>query len=574
MPELATQLREYLDATAPPVELEEIFSTPVGELPVRPLRPRRPRRPIPAWAYALAAAVVVLLLIGGAAWLVRANRQVEPAEPTVTTAVPTTTLPGTTTAPPPTVPPPDTPEEPEISLDDIGPAVVLAEEVTSSALGDIRWRVIEGGPLSILDNWVGTPTGLVALDPAGGGLVASADGVEWSRVPSPVPGTVTLVAFWKDHGVYRLSSEAEDGTNQEWESADFVTWVPITVPEAVVPSVQGIGVHAHAEPRNSVRVSGLTLATWSGGFHVDWSLIAGLVDPDLQLRLAQEPRGLRPEWNPASGTLDLLLDSSGEVVARLELIISGSNDGWIVQVVNADSGETVGSIDGSLPDLALEEVLDTIVHGWESEPVFLLSDGDGVDLVEPDWLGAVDEPSPPGLVLGAVDGNFLAYVLVGDFGEGGGDPGATQIWRSSDGRSWELIGPAPWSSSQESDVVFAERDGVAMIGIWDSGQDVYTTLRSEDGINWAAPSRPLVATGESFSSNAHEVYPIESGWVKGGDGTDPDLPLWVSLDGDIWEEVELPDLPIPTGGGDGDVPTGNSIIYRFGEAVVVIQIEP
>ncbi len=69
MSDLATQIRVYLDDTAPPVTFDEIFTERIGVLPVQPTRPR----PIPVRArgplIAIAAAVVVLVIGAAAAIL-------------------------------------------------------------------------------------------------------------------------------------------------------------------------------------------------------------------------------------------------------------------------------------------------------------------------------------------------------------------------------------------------------------------------------------------------------------------------------------------------------------------------
>ncbi len=94
MPDLGNQIREYLDETAPPVEMEEILTKRIGAEPVRPIRPWEPKRRLSGWAVGLTAGVVVLVLIGGVTWLVRSPSGViapvitEPPAPTVTT-VPT-----------------------------------------------------------------------------------------------------------------------------------------------------------------------------------------------------------------------------------------------------------------------------------------------------------------------------------------------------------------------------------------------------------------------------------------------------------------------------------------------------
>ena len=69
MSDLATQIRTYLDDTAPPVTFDEIFTERIGVPPVQPTRPR----PIPVGArgplIAIAAAVVVLVIGAAAAIL-------------------------------------------------------------------------------------------------------------------------------------------------------------------------------------------------------------------------------------------------------------------------------------------------------------------------------------------------------------------------------------------------------------------------------------------------------------------------------------------------------------------------
>ena len=69
MSDLATQIRTYLDDTAPPVTFDEIFTERIGVLPLQPTRPRpipvRGRGPL----IAIAAAVVVLVIGAAAAIL-------------------------------------------------------------------------------------------------------------------------------------------------------------------------------------------------------------------------------------------------------------------------------------------------------------------------------------------------------------------------------------------------------------------------------------------------------------------------------------------------------------------------
>ena len=90
MPDLGTQIRVYLDDTAPPVTFDEIFTERIGVPPVQPTRPR----PIPVRArgplIAIAAAVVVLVIGAAAAILTLSgdggNDVITPS-PTTTVAV-------------------------------------------------------------------------------------------------------------------------------------------------------------------------------------------------------------------------------------------------------------------------------------------------------------------------------------------------------------------------------------------------------------------------------------------------------------------------------------------------------
>ena len=85
MSDLNIQLREYFDATAPPLEVEEVVGDEVpvpggGKTPSRRWR-------APGWAYGLATMVVVLVLILGLALLLPGGNENDVVEPTPTTTV-------------------------------------------------------------------------------------------------------------------------------------------------------------------------------------------------------------------------------------------------------------------------------------------------------------------------------------------------------------------------------------------------------------------------------------------------------------------------------------------------------
>ena len=115
---LDLQLREYtdfFDAELPAIDLEDALIERVGSGAVRPIQPRQPQRR--RWVVAAAAAIAVLVVIGGVAWLFRPAGGIAPIDrptPTVPPAttvttearpestVPSTTVPATTSAAAPT----------------------------------------------------------------------------------------------------------------------------------------------------------------------------------------------------------------------------------------------------------------------------------------------------------------------------------------------------------------------------------------------------------------------------------------------------------------------------------------
>jgi len=104
MPDVKRQLRGYgeqLDEMRVFVGVDDVLEEWIGPAPVRPLRLREPEGRRLGLAVAVASAVLVLLLVGGATWLVL-DSDIAPVitEP----PIPTTIAPSTTTVSPTTVP--------------------------------------------------------------------------------------------------------------------------------------------------------------------------------------------------------------------------------------------------------------------------------------------------------------------------------------------------------------------------------------------------------------------------------------------------------------------------------------
>lgn len=220
MLDLGTQLRDYLDATAPAVELEDIPTKPAGDSQVRALRPRRSSRPVQAWVSAAAAAIVVLLLVGGAAWLLRTDSSEEPA--IATTVVPTTVTP-TTLSPPTTSTPPD--------------AVIGSTVAPTTTTGALppgngpklefrRIEALEGIATSSVVMGVWFDGALYSLE-GGGTLLRSGDGSTWEPVPAfdfPDDSTSRLLTDGERLVAYVIPDDCPSGIRVN-VSSDGSTWV-------------------------------------------------------------------------------------------------------------------------------------------------------------------------------------------------------------------------------------------------------------------------------------------------------------------------------------------------------------
>ncbi|NNF63154.1 MAG: hypothetical protein HKN07_02750, partial [Acidimicrobiia bacterium] len=302
MLDLGTQLRVYLDTTAPAVELEDILTKPAGDSQVRPLRARNASRPTQAWA-AVAAAAVVLLLVGGMAWLLRTD---QPEEPAVTsTVVPTTVTP--TTVIPTTVTPPPTSTAPQ----SVTPQLV-DERVTPTSIGDASWKVFDSSSVDVLDLMAATDFGAPQHSaPALPDSLLSSEGIVTSARGHLVAtaGDTTLTQWFVEidwsgtalvHGGESLSDRSDNGG-----------------------LLHSIGISSSAE---------------SGS--VTTYLLTGS-DEEL---LDVDGESYLPGVDPAVDAQ--LLD---HLVAKYDWTSAQSGDVWVVTVVDSESGEPVGSGTSTFP---------------------------------------------------------------------------------------------------------------------------------------------------------------------------------------------------------------------------------
>lgn len=156
MSDLGTQLRDYLDKTAPPVEFEEVIALIEGRSPdsVPAVVVPPPRRRV--WLVGVAAFAIVILVLGGLGLLFGNGGGADPATPTTVAPVSPPTVDSPEPSAPETSPEPSAPEN---SLIPGGPESVShvatfstseefnAREAAVSYLDADTWRleVTEGG---------------------------------------------------------------------------------------------------------------------------------------------------------------------------------------------------------------------------------------------------------------------------------------------------------------------------------------------------------------------------------------------------------------------------------------------
>jgi len=200
MSDLKTQLRQYLDETAPPVEHEDV----IRRIEVGSATPaKRTTFQIPGWLYAVAAAAAVMLLIGGLAWLIGPGPAVDPADTVVPTTLAGTVVPSTLAESAPTT------------------------EVVSSGEFVVTWTRAQWdeGEGPRLFDIVAAPSLLLGTDDLdlGGRLWRSSDGVNWE----PLFSELTDVSVAADGPFVLIGGLRSDGTRALLRSSDGENWTEV-----------------------------------------------------------------------------------------------------------------------------------------------------------------------------------------------------------------------------------------------------------------------------------------------------------------------------------------------------------
>jgi hypothetical protein len=539
-----------------------------------------------------AVTAVVVLLIAGAIVVLSGDGEPDrlvPAETTVDSSAPSPTVgPVETSSPPatstaPTTDPVTSPTGAPADASSAATSVtvpwtgageddttiqLLDQTVTPSSIGDLRWTVVESTSGDEV-GWlypVRGPRGFMLV--RGGELMISDDAVSWRAVAAPFPGTV--VGIMQDRAdSFVLTIRTPDGSSEYWQSSDLETWnLSHDQSDIVAFSGQidgpGLVTESGSGPLiGSIPVlpNGATLTQVSVALDLR-GRIATRVGGDTY-RAALEDSPAEVWWEPSdslSGIAGVAVlednhswgpwadaKAQSPAAVEIELSISGTPDDWVVEVADPATGETLGTVRGSIGAGDLANTLTALVYGQIHD--WFVIDGDTAELVHPDWADGAE----PGTISFATtpDGLFV-YV-----GAGLSAVGPPQIWRTTDGRTWEQLGaaigwPEPPAAWVQGAAIYGAPDG-GLIAVFSGGRGELEFLTSDDGVNWQPATQPPAlrpvggGSGYDSSINATErgFVLLALPWSEDGQFVE----VWTSADGDVWSPVDADDVIIGNAGG-------------------------
>jgi len=472
------------------------------------------------WLIAAAAAIAVLVAIGGSSLLFGAFRTSAPAAvtPTTTQAVVTTTTIEVLTAP-------TTVEQVTTTTLEVLTAPTTVEQVTIDVavsvvpgLGTLTWQRVDGDESTI-------PTGIQA-DPNGGYMSyegskvwRSDDGVTWM-----VSEGTQEFAGYESVGFQDGWAMGRNGGDSQLFERDGDSWVPVQLEDASLPPISGITWRQGL--RFPVESGGVTVFYGQAWGQISWEDVYGTYEIDCG---QPEPCEQEPyaKWNAKNDTFHIENPENGSLLAVVSMVV----DGQTISFIDTDSGETVNTITGSadFPSDAIAEQLRrdsglTYAGGW-------VAVGDSAL----EWTSFPWESGAQ--VLSVPDGGFAAYEFVYDWQ---GNPDAplllANVWTSSNARDWVNQGEPPFMDSSADYTGVRQgatqlKASVIMGSDEPTRQDFGDTWVSTDGVTWTqveAVFPPFVDEQET-----------DFGFVV-SDGRSGRFEFWVSTDGVTWFEVEGP----------------------------------
>jgi hypothetical protein len=352
MLDLKSQLAEYLDHVVPRIDPEGAPERGWVVAPIDPIHAVNPPSRLPGWAYSLAAAAVVLLVLGGVAWLSRPTSAPLSDTPLISTQV---TNPATTTTVGKAVAPL------EFDLEFI-PLPVVAELETSSSIGAASFTVYKGAWTDELQASFLTAVRTSAPDEPNPPKPA---------LPESIFSTEDIVV---DVGANFLGGSTEAALH-DWQFR--VDWVETA---ALHESEQ---VRVAADDR---RV-GVVVGREPGSIEV---LVFG--SSDERSNYMDSVRFARCNGFPCDENVPF------ETVALYQFTTAETNGQWTLEAVDQATGNHIGSINSAFP-----------IDGKIAEGVITLSTGDSVAMVQPEWLTAQREDGYRWFPLDVAD-SIILYV--------------------------------------------------------------------------------------------------------------------------------------------------------------------
>lgn len=465
--DLKTQIRDFAQefgSGLPPVELEDLIDQQVA------IEPRAPKRRRPSWAVALVAAVVVLVLVGGVAWLV-SSLGGESAPPITQTPAPSTTLSTPSTTPSTILSTPTTTPLSSISWatlppgwsplsDDAGvfQATVNVQPVASSIVEGGPGLVIVGGELA------DSPDGL-QIRPV---VWTSVDGTEWSRVAEEDVDSDARYSGGRIRDVATIGSRLVavgylDCPAVVWGSEDGLIWSRVPHEDSVFG--------ADVDPSSAECRRMHMVAAGDGGV-----VALGLDSDDVWTSPdARTWTGVPPA---DTGFSDLV--------------------GQIFQVVAGGPGFVAVGQDCGGPDNPNQRCRPAV---WTST--------DGAS-----WMKVAHDEAVFGPFAAAGDGqpeSLIADVTVGGpglvaVGKVGFQPA---IWISSDGRDWTRLSLDESVFDQQAEIRYVRSGAAGLIAVG-QGEFIAPVWTSTDGITWTRASEN---EGIPRSSRLIDVALVDQGIV-------------------------------------------------------------
>jgi len=488
--DLLTQLAEYgnyCDEQQGSVSADDVIDV-VVPLPM-PAPPAAPRR---GWLVAVAAAAVILIVIGGMAWLTSFSDSIAPTDEPTQTTDPETTVPTTpdTTTPPTTLP--------------AGPVEVTVEWTEYGATPP-------ADPIRIVSPRPGFAT--ITKDSSGMRLWTSDDGLNWRASAGPQMDSEsaslhsTASGLWLS-GQGSLDWLTKDDPLELWHTTDLVGWERVELGESIHAPY---GLWWETSIDDVASVGNATIVSLQLSLEFDWAAILGIEAGRYDDFPIVEFDETRTDETDVYAVTRLIIDDeedSEQLVAEIRFV---SDQDGLLLLDNTTGDEIIffpRGIEGAGRDTTDDPLFALHEGGWgSSREVLLLVRPDGARTIDPE-IGASAPFEYCWQTLTEVDGQVLVAVCDED--------GAAETFLTSDGVTWSDGPPIP---------PLASRDYDPDSGYWYGSTiafDGSTLWISSSGADWTMLNPPA----DQYS----RLFRLAGGWVV----TDSSGDVFVSSDGEFW----------------------------------------